>query len=55
MEGDAINACDLQCNIYKYTMEWIFTKCMTMQYDAIYGGKCNECMQATMEMHDNAL
>ena len=37
MEGDAMNACKLRCSIYKYAMEWIFTKCMTMQYDAIYG------------------
>ncbi|THG05849.1 hypothetical protein TEA_010211 [Camellia sinensis var. sinensis] len=38
MEGDAMNACNLQCNIYKYAMEWIFTKCMTMQCNATYWG-----------------
>ena len=43
-------------NAISTNMQWngYLQKCMTMQYDAIYWGKCNGCMQATMEMHDNA-
>ena len=45
-----MNACNLQCNIYKYAMEWIFTKCN-------YWEKCNECklLWKCMTMHYDAM
>ena len=47
--GDAVNACKLQCNIYKYAMDGIFTvKCMTYAIFIVMHDICT----IYNEMHD---